>query len=391
VVKVSSLSDQNEDVWTLLEAENAEICKNCSVNVQLQAEKGPQNPIQSQSRRETAEGNLVVSGSAIDHQNLCASQASEKPQNLLMCTHAKVQFGQWPPMLAQVFLDPGSQRNLISTDFVRRIGSKPFKFENVKMAGFDAIPKSRNAGIHKLKLHGFYDQDFELELIELENIVGNISFVSNPYHPAIDDEVLPADSLTRASPDILIGIKDYMRLKVAQKEILPSGFTRMRSLLGDLIAGEGKLTKRGFLSNENQIVTPAVTVQVPEEDIIVPQQPILQGRSACEEVINNSQHFTINSRGRLSLADHPHAPYGTAQRFRALQSHETVQTKVNRKQVKHKPITDAPSFIEWYAQRCHEKNPEPVTTTASMKTTNDGTWSSNLVPFRKKVPRTSGK
>jgi hypothetical protein len=290
-------------------------------------------------------------------------------------------------MLAQVFLDPGSQRNLISADFARRIGSTPFKYEKIKMAGFDAIPKSQTAGIHKLKLHGFYDQDFELELIELENIVGNISFVSNPYHPSIDDEVLPAELLTRASPDILIGIKDYMRLKVAQKEILPSGFTRMYSLLGDLIAGEGKLSKRGFLPNSNEIVTPAVTVQVPEEDVIVPQQPILQGRTADEEVIKYNQHFTIDSRGRLSLADHPHAPYGTAQRFRALQSRETVQPKVNRK---HKPTNVVPSLVEWFEQRCRQPC-QPNTTTASMKTINDGKWPSNLFPSRKKVPRTSGK
>jgi hypothetical protein len=283
-----------------------------------------------------------------------------------MCTQAKVQFGEWPPMLAQVFLDSGSQRNLISSDFARRIGSKPFKFEKVKMAGFDAIPKPRNAGIHKLKLHGFYGQDFELELIELENIVGDISFVSNPYHPSTANELFPAHLITCASPDLLIGINDYLRLHLAPKEILPSGFTRMHSLLGDVIAGEGKLSKRGFNPNSNQVVTPAITVHVSEEDFIVHQRPTLQDRSADEEVINNNQHFTINSRGRLSmttapmvtrprknvdflyprvqqidihdtvqhveLKDDPDVSFGTAQRFRALQGRETVQPKSNNMQ-----------------------------------------------------------
>jgi hypothetical protein len=280
---MSALSHSDEtDDWKLL-VEQFEANKKSK-----KTETGLKNPSQS----ETDVSVPVVSGSAVDHQRLNTAQASSKLQNLLMCTQAKVQFGSWPPMTAQVFLDSGSQRNLISSDFAHRIGSKPFKFEKVKMAGFDAIPKSKSTGVHHLKLHGFYGHDFQLELIELENIVGDISFVSNPYHPTAANEVLPASLLTRAAPDVLIGIKGYLNLAVSHKEVLPSGFARMHSLLGDLIAGEGKVTTTILNPDAYQITTsPVITLHDPVEEIIYPTWTILTD-TAKEDTLDFEQRVT---------------------------------------------------------------------------------------------------
>jgi hypothetical protein len=120
------------------------------------------------------------------------------------------------------------------------------------MAGFDAISKLSKAPVHKLTLHGFYGQTFPIELIELERIVGDISYVANPYHSAINEKFIPATMLSHSRPDILIGVKDYLHLNIVPQEILPSGFTRLQSGLGAIIAGEGNISSHQGIKLHHQ-------------------------------------------------------------------------------------------------------------------------------------------
>jgi hypothetical protein len=196
--------------------------------------------------------------------------------NLLMCSQARVQFESQLPILAQVLLDSGSQRNNISSDFANRIGSKPIRYDQMALIGFDAIPKPSTYPVHKLTLHGFYGQTFPIEFIELERIVGGISYVTNPYHSAINEKLIPASMVSHSPPDILIGVKDYLNLDIIPTETLPSGFTRLQSQLGDIIAGEGKVSSHlGFQAN--QVASPMITILEEMDDTIYPTWSVSQG------------------------------------------------------------------------------------------------------------------
>jgi hypothetical protein len=211
-----------------------------------------------------------------------SSNASNGTRNLLMCCQARVQYTNQLPILAQVFLDSGSQRNLISTDFAARIGSRPVRYEHVIMAGFDAIPQPRRAPVHVLTLHGFYGQTFKLELFELEKIVGGITYISNPYHSAINEALLPAHMLSHSPPDVLIGVKDYLRLSVIPQDALPSGFTRLHSHLGDIIAGEGRISSQRFGQQSNQVTSPMITVIEEVDGTIIPTWLTCQGHQTSK-------------------------------------------------------------------------------------------------------------
>jgi hypothetical protein len=158
-------------------------------------------------------------------------------------------------------------------------GSRPVRYEQIIMAGFDAIPQSRRAPVHKLTLHGFYGQTFQLELFELEKIVGGITYVSNPYHSSINEAMLPAHMLSHCQPDVLIGVKDYLRLSVIPQDTLPSGFTRLQSHLGDIIAGEGRISSQRFGQQSNQVTSPMITVIEEVDGTIIPTWLTCQGHN----------------------------------------------------------------------------------------------------------------
>jgi hypothetical protein len=151
------------------------------------------------------------------------------------------------------------------------------------MAGFDAIPQHRRAPVHKLTLHGFYGQTFQRELFELEKIVGGITYISNPYHSAINEALLPAHMLSHSPPDVLIGVKDYLRLSVIPQDTLPSGFTRLHSHLGDIIAGEGRISSPRF-GQSNQVTSPMITVIEEVDGSIIPTWLTCQGRQNKSEL-----------------------------------------------------------------------------------------------------------
>jgi hypothetical protein len=259
------------------------------------------------------------------NQNAIATQSR---QNLLMCSQARVQYESQLPILAQIFLDSGSQRNLISSDLVNRIGSKPIRYDRVVMAGFDAIPKPTKAPVHKLMLHGFYGQTFPIELIELEQIVGGISYIANPYHSVLNEKLIPATILSQSPPDILIGVKDYLHLNVIPIGTLPSGFTRLQSQLGDIIAGEGKVSShRGFQAN--QVASPMITVLEEIEDTIYPTWSVSQGQPT-------NRGDTISKT------------------FQGLESHQETEARVDKVSV----LTKLPS-PEWNV-RCGLIKPDKI-------------------------------
>jgi hypothetical protein len=236
--------------------------------------------------------NPVSSPSCIEYETLLphtqSSSTIDKPLNLLMCTQARVQFGDQLPILAQVFLDSGSQRNLVSKSFADKINATPIRNEKVMMAGFDAIPKLATASIYNLIIHGFYGKAFPIEVIEMPKIVGPIHYVGNPYHESIHEPKLPTDLLSSSPPDILIGIKDYLRMEINTREILPSGFRRMQSQLGDLITGEGCMTRIPPLAG-TQVASPMITFIESVEDAVHPMLSVTQDNPTSKTALHIDQ------------------------------------------------------------------------------------------------------
>jgi hypothetical protein len=110
----------------------------------------------------------------------------------------------------------------------------------------------------------------------LEKIVGGITYVSNPYNSALNEAMLPAHMLSHGPPDVLIGVKDYLRLSVIPQDTLPSGFTRLQSQLGDIIAGEGRIPSPRF-GQSNQVTSPMITVIEEVDGTIIPTWLTCQG------------------------------------------------------------------------------------------------------------------
>jgi hypothetical protein len=156
------------------------------------------------------------------------------------------------------------------------------------MAGFDAIPKLATASIYNLTVHGFYGKTFPIEVIEMPKIVGPINYVGNPYHEALQRQKLPSELLSSSPPDILIGIKDYLKMDINAKEILPSGFWRMNSQLGDLITGEGCMAKIPP-SSGTQVTSPMITFSESVEDAIYPMWSVSQGHPTSKTELHLDQ------------------------------------------------------------------------------------------------------
>jgi hypothetical protein len=87
-------------------------------------------------------------------------------QNLLMCTQAQVQTRNELPVSAHVFLDTGSQRNLVTSEFIRRIGSTPVRHDFVRIRGFDTRSEPRYAPVHELIVYTIYDSSYQMEFLE---------------------------------------------------------------------------------------------------------------------------------------------------------------------------------------------------------------------------------
>jgi hypothetical protein len=115
------------------------------------------------------------------------------------------------------------------------------RHEFVRIRWFDAKAQSVNAPIHELMVNT-KDSSYLMEFLELEDLVGDLLYVTSPEMPSTYIKLFPTKLLTFARPDILIGIKDYARFNVNQTDVLPSGFHKYTTELGSVIAGEGRLS-----------------------------------------------------------------------------------------------------------------------------------------------------